>query len=122
VVSEVADKVIVLYAGTLVEFASLRELFKNPLHPYTKALLGSVPKPGIEEKLESIQGSVPNLVDPPSGCRFHPRCPGMMEICKREKPPLYRVKDINGDEHLVACFLYSKNFDPDFNIEKILSS
>lgn len=118
VVSEVANKVIVLYAGTLVEFAFLRELFKNPLHPYTKALLRSVPKPGIEGKLESIQGNVPNLIDPPRGCRFHPRCPKMMEICKKEKPALYRINDVSGELHLVACFLYSKNYHPDFNEKK----
>jgi peptide/nickel transport system ATP-binding protein len=102
VVSEIADKVIVLYAGTLVEHAGVRELFKNPLHPYTKALLKSVPRLGSRERLESIGGNVPNLVQPPSGCRFHPRCPHVMDRCMKEKPPLYR----GAEKHLVACFLY----------------
>jgi len=105
VVSEIADKVIVLYAGTLVEFSKVRELFKKPLHPYTKALLHSVPRLGSRERLESIRGNVPNLIDPPSGCRFHPRCPYVMDICRERKPQLYRGP--GGDEHhLVACFLY----------------
>jgi peptide/nickel transport system ATP-binding protein len=94
--------VIVLYAGTIVEYAGVRELFKNPLHPYTKALLRSVPRLGNRERLESIGGSVPNLVQPPSGCRFHPRCPHAMDICRREKPPIYH----GAAKHLVACFLY----------------
>jgi peptide/nickel transport system ATP-binding protein len=106
VVSEVAERVIVLYAGTLVEFAKARELFKNPLHPYTKALLNSVPKLERRERLESIGGNVPNLIDPPSGCRFHPRCPHVMEICKKEKPEIYNRIDGKGKDHLVACFLY----------------
>ncbi len=106
VVSEIANKVIVLYAGTLVEFAPVKELFKNPLHPYTKALLNSVPKLGKKERLESIRGNVPNLLSPPSGCRFHPRCPNFMEICKNEKPELYKRFSSGGEEHLVKCFLY----------------
>jgi peptide/nickel transport system ATP-binding protein len=106
VVSEIARRVIVLYAGTLVELAGTRELFKNPLHPYTKALLNSVPKLGRKERLESIKGNVPNLINPPSGCRFHPRCPSIMEICRREKPGLYRKSDGEGKEHLVSCFMY----------------
>jgi peptide/nickel transport system ATP-binding protein len=106
VVSEVADRVIVLYAGTLVEFALVRELFKNPLHPYTKALLNSVPKLERRERLESIGGNVPNLINPPSGCRFHPRCPHVMEICRKEKPGLYNRIDRERENHLAACFLY----------------
>lgn len=106
VVSEVSDKVIVLYAGALVEYAHVRELFKYPLHPYTKALLNSVPMLGKEGRLESIKGNVPNLVNPPTGCRFHPRCPHAMEICAQKKPPQYAVRSHEGGEHLVACFLY----------------
>lgn len=109
VVSEVANKVAVLYAGTLAEFAQVRELFKNPLHPYTKALLNSVPKLGGKEKLESIKGNVPNLVYPPSGCRFHPRCPHAMDICKKEKPDTYKRVDANKNVHLVSCFLYKED-------------
>lgn len=107
VVSEVSNRVIVLYAGTLVEFAGVRELFKNPLHPYTKALLHSVPHLGSRERLESIRGDVPNLINPPSGCRFHPRCPRVMDICREKKPDLYSGLSGADDRHLVACFLYT---------------
>lgn len=106
VVSEIANRVIVLYAGTLVEFARVRELFKNPLHPYTRALLRSVPTPGKSGRLERIRGNVPNLVNPPSGCRFHPRCPEVMKICTQHKPALYVKKGWDGEEHMVSCFLY----------------
>ncbi len=106
VVSEVADRVAVLYAGTLVEYSSVRELFKRPLHPYTEALLDSVPKLGKKDRLRSIRGNVPNLLEPPSGCRFHPRCPEVMDICRKEKPGLYRKTDGEGNPHYVACFLH----------------
>ena len=105
VVSEVSDKVIVLYAGTVVEFAEVRELFKNPLHPYTRALLQSVPSLGSRRRLESIGGNVPNLVNPPTGCRFHPRCPHVMDICRKRKPDLYSDVQISENAHLAACFL-----------------
>jgi peptide/nickel transport system ATP-binding protein len=106
VVSEIANKLIVLYAGTLVEFASVRELFRNPLHPYTVALLNSVPKIGKKERLESIRGNVPNLVNPPAGCRFHPRCPKVMEVCRKEKPAIFNRQTKGAQPHFVACFLY----------------
>jgi peptide/nickel transport system ATP-binding protein len=114
VVSEVSDRVIVLYAGTLVEIARVRELFKRPLHPYTSALLASVPRLGVRDRLESIKGNVPNLLDPPTGCRFHPRCPHVMDICRERKPGLYRGTgggpggSPSGDDekHMVSCFLY----------------
>ncbi|MBA7714399.1 Oligopeptide transport ATP-binding protein OppD [subsurface metagenome] len=106
VVAEIASKVIVLYAGALVEFAPVRELFKNPLHPYTKALLNSVPKLERRERLESIRGNVPNLVDPPAGCRFHPRCPDVMDICRSSKPEQIINRTHEGQVHSVACFLY----------------
>ena len=105
VVSEMADRVIVLYAGELVETAPVKELFAKPLHPYTKALLRSVPKPGVRERLESIGGSVPNLVEPPSGCRFHPRCPHVMDVCMVRKPPLFERVESSGAGHTAACFL-----------------
>ena len=106
VIAEVASKVIVLYAGIIAEFGDVYEIFKNPLHPYTKALLKSIPKPGFKEKLDSIRGNVPNLVNPPSGCRFHPRCDYAMDICKKNKPGLYKIKPEYGDVHMVSCFLY----------------
>ena len=103
VIAEVADRVCVMYAGNVVEIAPVRALFAQPLHPYTQGLIASIPRlddPG--KKLESIPGSVPNLIYPPSGCRFHPRCPHAMPICKEKRPPM----TIEGDGHEVACFLY----------------
>ncbi len=100
VIAEISDRVAVMYAGNVVEVAPVKELFKNPLHPYTKALLEAIPRPGSPFK--SIPGTVPNLVNPPSGCRFHPRCPHAMDICKREVPRLVKVSE----DHYVACLLY----------------
>ncbi len=102
VIAELCDRVAVMYAGTICEVANVLELFKNPLHPYTKALLESIPKPGKE--LKAIRGTVPNLVDPPSGCRFHPRCDYNMPICSKEKPELREIKK----GHYVACHLYKR--------------
>lgn len=100
VVAETCDRVGVMYAGHLCEVAGVRELFNNPLHPYTKALLDSVPKFAMEGALRSIDGAVPNLVNPPSGCRFHPRCPLAMDVCSKEDPPL---RDF-GKDHWAACY------------------
>jgi len=103
VVAEVADRVCVMYGGQIVEQAPVRELFHRPLHPYTQGLLASVPRMDQPEKeLHTIAGSVPNLIDPPSGCRFHPRCPHAMPVCSAQRPP---VTD-EGAGHTVACYLY----------------
>lgn len=99
VVAETCEKVGVMYAGTLCETGEVKDVFSTPLHPYTQALLTSVPKFHQEGELQSIEGSVPNLVNPPSGCRFHPRCPKAMEMCSVVKPELKEL--IPG--HLVAC-------------------
>ena len=105
VVAETCDRVAVMYAGNIVEVASVFEMFKNPLHPYTKGLFAAVPKPDVTSKeLESIKGSVPNLIYPPSGCRFHPRCPMAFERCPLVKPPLIEARP----EHWVACLLYGE--------------
>jgi len=104
IVAETCDRVGVMYAGNLCELADVNEIFRNPLHPYTKALLESVPKLSIEGELKSIEGNVPNLVTPPSGCRFHPRCEYMMEVCKKTFPSLVEVKQ----GHQVACYLFSQ--------------
>ena len=103
VVAEMCDRVAVLYAGTLVEEAPVMELFKNPLHPYTIGLLRAVPNPLKDmEKLEPIPGTIPNLIYPPPGCRFHPRCPYVMDKCKKSRPPLIEVRP----NHKVACWRY----------------
>jgi len=103
VVAEVCDRVAVMYAGNVVEVADVEELFKNPLHPYTQALLTSVPRADVAiTEQTSIQGSVPDLIFPPSGCRFHPRCPKAFGRCPVAKPTLIEVRP----GHLVSCYLY----------------
>ncbi|MCK4543212.1 MAG: ABC transporter ATP-binding protein, partial [Spirochaetales bacterium] len=102
IVAEICDRVTVMYAGDACETTSVKELFKNPLHPYTKGLLNSVPKADQVEKLQTIPGTVPNLITPPSGCRFHPRCPFIMDICRNEKPETIEM----AEGHTVACHLY----------------
>ena len=101
-VAEVCDRVTVMYAGDVSETATVRALFRGPLHPYTAALLASIPKADQQEELSMIPGAVPNLIRPPEGCRFHPRCPKRMEICERQKP--LTVEHSPG--HWVACHLY----------------
>ncbi len=105
VVAEVCDRVAVMYAGNVVEVADVEELFKNPLHPYTQGLLASVPRVDVAvDEQKSIQGSVPDLIFPPSGCRFHPRCPKAFAKCPMSKPTLIEVSP----GHLVSCFLYGE--------------
>ncbi len=103
VVAETCDRVAVMYAGNVCEVADVNELFSNPKHPYTTALLNAVPKVEQEGALESIPGTVPNLVHPPSGCRFHPRCPHAMDICQTKFPASKEI----ADNHVVACYLYN---------------
>jgi len=92
VVAEMADRVVVMYAGQVVEEASVHELFRNPRHPYTTGLLGSLPKLDEQrEELDSIQGSVPNPLNMPDGCAFHPRCPLASEQCRTMKPQLEEI-------------------------------
>ena len=103
IVAEVCDRVGVMYAGCLVERASTDSIFKEPLHPYTQGLMNAIPKLDLElSRLETIEGNVPNLINPPSGCRFHTRCPYVMEHCKKEKPQLIDI----APGHSVACHLY----------------
>lgn len=99
VVAEICERVAVMYAGNIVEIAEVFEFFKNPLHPYAEALLKSIPSPGKE--FRSIPGSVPNLINPPAGCRFNDRCAYAMDICTKVKPHLKEVKK----NHFVACHL-----------------
>jgi peptide/nickel transport system ATP-binding protein len=100
VVAETCDRVGVMYAGNLCEVANVEELFENPLHPYTRALLEAAPGLAMEEELKSIEGNVPNLVTPPPGCRFHPRCAHAMDICRKKFPETKELRK----NHLVACY------------------
>jgi oligopeptide/dipeptide ABC transporter ATP-binding protein len=103
VIAEVADRVAVMYAAKMMELADVYPLFDDPLHPYTRGLLASVPNIELQEDaLEIMRGAPPNLLDPLPGCRFHPRCPHMMERCRVEAPAFKEVKA----GHWVACWLY----------------
>jgi peptide/nickel transport system ATP-binding protein len=99
------DTVYVMYAGNMIEIAETKGLFSNPLHPYAKGLLESVPKLTGAGFSEGIKGRVPDYINPPSGCRFHPRCPYAFEICNKEFPPFF---DGDATDHKVACWLYDK--------------
>jgi peptide/nickel transport system ATP-binding protein len=100
IVAETCDRVGVMYAGNLCEVANVEDLFETPLHPYSRALLDAVPKFEAEGELHSIEGNVPNLVTPPPGCRFHPRCPHAMDVCRQQFPEMKEAKR----DHLVACY------------------
>jgi len=104
VVKHMSDRIGVMYLGNLVEIASNKDLYSEPLHPYTQALISAIPEPNPALKKERIilQGDVPSPANPPKGCPFHTRCPMAQEICSQEKPPLKEVKP----GHHVACVLY----------------
>ena len=104
-IAEIADKVAIMYAGKIVEIGSSDRLFNNPLHPYTRALINSIPSLRKElKKLEFIPGVPPDLIQPPPGCRFHPRCKYVFEPCNKEEPPMVEVEP----GHFVSCWLYAK--------------
>lgn len=103
IVAELADRVAVMYAGKLVELAPVLALFDEPLHPYTQGLLASVPNIRLQDaSLRTMAGSPPDLIHPPMGCRFHPRCAQAMERCRLQEPPLQAVRP----DHWGACWLY----------------
>jgi peptide/nickel transport system ATP-binding protein len=103
VVAQMCDRVGVMYAGTIVEKTDVRTLFRNAKHPYTERLLRAIPSAvKSADRLEEIPGSVPQLIHPPTGCRFHPRCDHVMEICSRVKPREQEVEP----GHTVACHLF----------------
>ena len=103
VVRHVADRVAVMYLGTIVETAPARQLFSAPRHPYTQALLAAAPRPspGVGRSRQLLEGDVPSPANPPAGCRFHTRCPHVMDRCKVEAPPLTP----KADGHAAACWL-----------------
>ncbi|WP_306054900.1 ABC transporter ATP-binding protein [Natronococcus wangiae] len=104
VVAEICDRVNVMYLGEIVEQAPVDELFYDTKHPYTKALLNSMPRPDrTVEDLEPIRGVMPEAINPPSGCRFHPRCPDAREVCKRVHPEAKVLADADGEPHRAAC-------------------
>jgi peptide/nickel transport system ATP-binding protein len=99
--ANVADRVGIMYAGRLVEEGPSDTIFRRPLHPYTQHLVGSLPVIGDKTGKGSLDGTPPNLANPPEGCRFHPRCKKAMEICKTQIPAMMNL----GDEHRAACHL-----------------
>jgi peptide/nickel transport system ATP-binding protein len=107
VVRETTDRVYVMYAGNMIEMAPTRKLFAHPLHPYTQGLMAAVPKLTGGGVATGIPGRIPQYLNPPPGCRFHPRCPQMMDICRREKPSYFKAED----DHEVACFLLDPNIE-----------
>jgi peptide/nickel transport system ATP-binding protein len=105
IVIERSDKTLIMYAGQMVEYAPSEELYSNPEHPYAKGLLKSIPNIElVDQKLEAIPGSPPDLLELPNGCHFWPRCSYAFDRCHKEAPPLYKT----GEEHLVRCFLYDE--------------
>jgi peptide/nickel transport system ATP-binding protein len=107
IIAELCDRVAVMYSGNIVEYAAADKLFKTPSHPYTKGLIAAIPSlEKKDQKLQTIRGMVPNLIYPPSGCRFHPRCDFRMDICDKVKPKLREISE----KYFVACHL----FDPKY--------
>ncbi len=106
VIAEMADKVMIMYGGKVVEYGTSEQIFNDPKHPYTQALLQSIPRlRGPIEKLRYIPGEPPDLIRPPTGCKFHPRCSEVMDICRDREPDLVDI----GDNHYVRCWLYQEH-------------
>jgi len=104
VIAEIADKVAIMYAGKVVEWGTSEQIFENPQHPYTRGLISSIPRLRGKKSLFWIPGQPPDLINPPPGCRFYPRCPYVTERCKREEPPMIEIEP----KHYTACWLYAK--------------
>lgn len=104
VVKHISDRVAVMYLGSIVEIADKTSIYEKPLHPYTQALMASIPIPDVDVPAKKVllTGEVPSPLDPPTGCKFHTRCSHCMDICKRERPILTRI----GEERMVACHLF----------------
>ena len=102
ILAEISDRVAIMYAGKIVEIGDSKKIYYEPAHPYTQKLLSAIPRLHEDvEKLEFIPGQPPNLISPPTGCRFHPRCPFAMEVCRKQEPEL---KEIDRD-HYASCWL-----------------
>jgi peptide/nickel transport system ATP-binding protein len=99
VIAEMTSRIVVIYAGRVCEIATTSDIFETPKHPYTEALLAAVPRLDMRKTLRVIPGNIPNLIDPPTGCRFHPRCQYAQQICKKQIPPLESIEI----ERSVAC-------------------
>jgi peptide/nickel transport system ATP-binding protein len=98
----ISDRIVVMYAGEISELGPTEKVIRRPLHPYSQSLLASIPKKSKNEgQLNTITGSPPNMLNPPGGCRFHPRCPNVMKVCESKSPDFYQ-----SDERDVRCFLY----------------
>lgn len=106
IIAETCQKVAIMYAGKIIEYADMISIFKEPLHPYTRKLIAAFPSVvGPRKELSSIRGFPPDLLVPPPGCRFHPRCSKTKKICETEEPPLIST---GSKEHYVACHLYGR--------------
>ncbi len=118
VVAEIADDVVVMYAGRVAEEGDVDSIFTRPHHPYTWGLLGSLPRLDADvQRLVQIQGQPPSLLNPPRGCRFHPRCPYVMDVCRSDEP---RLSPVSGEpSHLQACHLDETTKDRE--VEKLLA-
>ena len=118
IVAEVCEKIAIMYAGSIVEYGDVESVFKEPLHPYTQGLLGAFPSiKGEKKKLISIPGQPPDLLHPPTGCRFHPRCPYVFDRCKTDVPELLPSDGM----HAAACHLSLADKQRIFS-EEILAS
>jgi peptide/nickel transport system ATP-binding protein len=113
IVRETTNRVYVMYAGSMVETATTEKLFSQPLHPYTQGLISTVPRLTGGGVASGIPGRIPDYRNPPSGCRFHTRCPHVMDICRKEKPPSFQMDS----EHAVACFLYQNNDEKETRLQ-----
>jgi len=106
IVECISDRVAIMYLGKVNELAPTQKIFKNPMHPYSQALISSVPIPDPKRRKERapLAGEVPSPVNPPAGCRFHPRCPLVMDVCRKKEPQMFEVEK----DHYVACFALAK--------------
>ncbi|MFN3267701.1 MAG: ABC transporter ATP-binding protein [Zestosphaera sp.] len=104
-IAEISERIAIMYAGKIVEVGPSEEIFGNPQHPYTQGLLRSIPRLRSKEKITWIPGVPPDLRRPPLGCRFNPRCPYVMDVCRREEPPMIRL----GEDHYVSCWLHTRS-------------